>query len=68
MINGFSLRRGLRTHPAQFVSKFLFIRVIRVIRGFNCGSRVKFMEQCREVMRFHRLALRTEETLKLVES
>jgi hypothetical protein len=41
MINGFRLRRGLRTHPDGFASKFWFIRVIRVIRGFNFGSRVK---------------------------
>jgi hypothetical protein len=27
-----------RTHPARFAPKFLFIRVIRVIRGFNFGS------------------------------
>jgi hypothetical protein len=40
MINGFRLRRALRTHPAGFASKFLFIRVIRVIRGFNFGSRI----------------------------
>jgi hypothetical protein len=39
MINGFCLRRGLQTHPACFASKLLFIRVIRVIRGFNFGSR-----------------------------
>jgi hypothetical protein len=38
MINEFRLRRVLRTHPAGFVSKFLFIRVIR---GFNFGSRVQ---------------------------
>ena len=25
------------------------------------NPKLKFMEQCREVMRFHRLALRTEE-------
>jgi len=41
MINGFRLRRVFRTHPACFASKFLFIRVICVIRDFNFGSRVK---------------------------
>jgi hypothetical protein len=41
MINGFHLRRVLRTHPAGFAFKFLFIRVIRVIRGFNFGSWVE---------------------------
>ena len=40
MINGFRLRRVFRTHPACFASRFLFICVIRVIRGFNFGSRV----------------------------
>ena len=37
MINGFPLRRGLRTHSIRFVSKFWLIRVILVIRGFNFG-------------------------------
>jgi hypothetical protein len=32
----------LRTHPARFAPKFLFIRVIRVIRGFNSGIRLNF--------------------------
>jgi len=41
MINGFRLRRVLRTHPAGFASKFFFICVIRVIRGFNFGIWVK---------------------------
>jgi hypothetical protein len=41
MINGFHLRRRLRTHPACFASKFLFIRVIRIICGFNFGSQVE---------------------------
>jgi hypothetical protein len=40
MTNGFPLRRGLWTHPVRFVSKFWFIRVIRVIRGFTFGSQV----------------------------
>ncbi len=40
MINGFCLQRVLQTHPACFASKLLFIRVIRVIRGFNFGNRV----------------------------
>jgi hypothetical protein len=40
MIKGFYLRRVLQIHPAAFASKFLFIRVIRVIRGFNFESRV----------------------------
>ena len=44
MINGFCLKRVLRTHPAGFAPKFLFIRVIRVIRGFNFGSRDKLSE------------------------
>jgi hypothetical protein len=43
MINGFYLQRVLRTHPASFASKLLFIRVIRAIRairGFNFGIQV----------------------------
>ena len=31
------------------------------MEGLVPNPKLKFMEQCREVMRFHRLALRTEE-------
>ena len=44
MINGFHLRRVLRTYPACFASKFLFIRVIRVICvifSFNIRNRAE---------------------------
>ena len=40
MLSGFRLRCGLRTHLACFVFKFLFIRDLRDLRGFNFGIRV----------------------------
>jgi len=46
MINGFHLRHALRTRPACFAFKFLFICVIRVICGFNFGSRAKTFLHC----------------------
>ena len=36
-------------------------RLHRPLERLVPNPKLKFMEQCREVMRFHRLALRTEE-------
>jgi hypothetical protein len=43
-------------------------RTIAPLERLIPNPKLKFMEQCREVMRFRRLALRSEQALKLVES
>ena len=40
MENRFSFRSVLQTYLDGFGFKFLFIRAIRVIRGFNFGNQV----------------------------
>ena len=51
MINGFHSRRALWTHPAGLISKLLFIRALRVIRGCNFGSRAKWFRLNRSFLR-----------------